>query len=105
MGWTVYYEASTSRDDIDLFVESANQAKLPLSENCEPYAWSTKDARSAGGFSKVHYSNAPELDFVAILTELQNLATSWAHVKITVSDDYYLSRRDIRQVKIDEVLD
>jgi hypothetical protein len=105
MGWTVYYEASTKNGDIGLFVESANQAQLPLSENCEPYQWTAKDAQSASGFSKVHYSKTPEQDFVAILMELQNLSNSWTQVKITVSDDYYLDRRDIRQVKIDEVLD
>ncbi len=105
MGWTVYYEASTTKGDIDLFVASANQAKLPLSENCEPYEWTVKDARSAMGFSKVHYSKTPELDYVAILMELQLLSKSWTHVKITVSDDYYLNSRDIRQVKIDQVLD
>jgi hypothetical protein len=105
MGWTVYYDASTPNGDIDLFVASANQVNLPLSKNCEPYEWTAKDAQSASGFSKVHYSKTPELDFIAILMELQLLSRSWTHVKITVSDDYYLDRRDIRQVKIDDVLD
>jgi len=37
--------------------------------------------------------------------QLQNLSRFWTHVKITVTDDYYLDHRDIRQVKIDQVLD
>lgn len=105
MGWTVYYEATTTMADIDAFVGAANQAKLSLSENCEPYEWILKAAHSAGGFSKVHYSKTPELDFVAILRELQNLSRSWTEVKIIVGDDYYLDHRDIRHVKIDRVLD
>ena len=105
MGWTVYYDATSTKEDIDLFVSTANEAKLTLSSNCEPYQWEATDARSAKGWSKAHFSDFPDRDFVTILTELQDLSKAWTHVHITVTDDYYLDHQDIRGIQIDRVLD
>jgi len=47
MGWTVYYEASSTKADIHQFVAAANEANLGLSENSETYQWRAEDAHSA----------------------------------------------------------
>ena len=128
MGWSVHYRAVidgvVSGADRDLLVEQTAKWTALLHEGSESYWWEILDAVKAArifgrydpttaefvpapidpeksylwGFTKVQYSEDAAADFCTLIGALRELAEARSTWRITVSDDYYLTDVDPREV-------